>query len=106
MGNGDAGEHRFFRVDHERGTQAVKLTVALATVDQAEQRGAKDEGRTNRETHPMTVARWRRAAHCQIRIDTLRAPHLIMTTVSGDLQGPARLEIRPDGTGSSARPTA
>ena len=41
--------------------------------------------------------------HCQIRIDTLRAPHLIMTTVSGDLQGPARLEIRPDGTGSSAR---
>ncbi len=40
---------------------------------------------------------------CLIRIDTMDAPHLIATTVSGDLRGPARLEIRPAGTGASAR---
>lgn len=40
---------------------------------------------------------------CRIRIEALRAPHSIDTMISGDLRGPARLEIRPAGSGSAAR---
>lgn len=40
---------------------------------------------------------------CSIHVDQLDAPHSIVTTVDGDLRGPARLEIRPDRDGSTAR---
>ncbi len=42
---------------------------------------------------------------CSIHVDELEAPHSIVTTVDGDLRGPARLDIRPDGDRSEARLT-
>jgi uncharacterized protein YndB with AHSA1/START domain len=43
------------------------------------------------------------ALRCTIRIDEMRPREAIVTTVSGDLRGPARLEIAPSNGGSSAR---
>ena len=43
------------------------------------------------------------ALRCQIYVDALRAPHSILTTVTGDLRGPARLEIGQCESGSIAR---
>ena len=40
---------------------------------------------------------------CTIHVDEMDAPHSIVTTVAGDLRGPARLELRADGAGSAAR---
>ncbi len=40
---------------------------------------------------------------CSIRIDEMRAPRSIVTTVDGDLRGPARLEVQPAADGCTAR---
>lgn len=43
------------------------------------------------------------ALRCTIQIDHLRAQDVVETTVSGDLCGPARLEVRPRADGCAAR---
>jgi hypothetical protein len=43
------------------------------------------------------------ALRCTIRIDEMRAREAIVTTVSGDLCGPARLELTPNDDACSAR---
>jgi hypothetical protein len=43
------------------------------------------------------------ALRCTLSVDEMRAPEAIVTTVSGDLCGPARLEIEPAGDACRAR---
>jgi uncharacterized protein YndB with AHSA1/START domain len=43
------------------------------------------------------------ALRCTIEVDEMRAARAIVTTVSGDLQGPARLEVFGAGQGCTAR---
>ena len=43
------------------------------------------------------------ALRCAIHVDEMRAPATIVTTVTGDLQGPARLELRAAPDGCTAR---
>lgn len=43
------------------------------------------------------------ALHCTIHVDEMRVPEVIVTTISGDLQGPARLEVQRVPDGCSAR---
>jgi len=43
------------------------------------------------------------ALRCTIHVDEMRMPEAIVTTVSGDLQGPARLEVAPVADGCNAR---
>ena len=40
---------------------------------------------------------------CTVRVDVAEPPHRLCTTVDGDLAGPARLELVPDGDGAWAR---
>ncbi|HEX5588164.1 MAG TPA: SRPBCC family protein [Acidimicrobiia bacterium] len=41
--------------------------------------------------------------HCTIEVLEADAPHVLAATVTGDLAGPARLELRPTATGAEAR---
>ena len=43
------------------------------------------------------------ALRCRIDVDVVRPAELVATTVSGDLRGPARLELAPTDAGSTAR---
>lgn len=43
------------------------------------------------------------ALRCTIHVDEMRAPEVIVTSVTGDLQGPARLEVGRVADGCSAR---
>lgn len=43
------------------------------------------------------------ALRCTIRVEELRAPEVIATTVTGDLRGPAYLEVREATDGCTAR---
>jgi uncharacterized protein YndB with AHSA1/START domain len=43
------------------------------------------------------------ALRCTIRVDEMRAPATIVTTVTGDLRGPARLDVRNAENGCMAR---
>lgn len=43
------------------------------------------------------------ALRCTIRVDELEPAARVVTTVAGDLRGPARLEVTPDGPGCRAR---
>src|SRR3954469_3631430 len=43
------------------------------------------------------------ALRLDISVERSQAPSIIETYVRGDLDGPARLEIAPDGAGSTAR---
>jgi hypothetical protein len=36
-------------------------------------------------------------------VDEVQPGHSVVTTVGGDLRGPARLELRPEGDGTAAR---
>ncbi len=39
----------------------------------------------------------------RVHVDEAEPPHLLVATVTGDLAGPARLELAPTATGTSAR---
>jgi hypothetical protein len=43
------------------------------------------------------------ALRCTIHVDDMRAPEAIITSVTGDLVGPARLEVRAVAAGCEAR---
>jgi hypothetical protein len=43
------------------------------------------------------------ALRCTIHVDEMRAPEAIITTVTGDLQGPARLEVHRAAQGCTAQ---
>jgi hypothetical protein len=58
------------------------------------------EGATARFTIRSPLAY---SLRCSIRVDEIRPRQSIITTVDGDLRGPARLEITPDGGGVTAR---
>lgn len=55
------------------------------------------------EAHAVIQSPLPYALRCTIHVDEMRAPETIVTTVSGDLSGPARLEVHRSPGGSSAR---
>jgi uncharacterized protein YndB with AHSA1/START domain len=55
------------------------------------------------EAHVVIQSPLPYALRCTIHVDEMRAPETIVTTVTGDLCGPARLEVRRGVEGSAAR---
>jgi hypothetical protein len=58
---------------------------------------------TGRTAHVVIQAPLPYQLHCDVRVDDAVRDQRLVTTVDGDLQGPARLELRPVEGGTEAR---
>ena len=58
---------------------------------------------TGRVAHVAIQAPLPYQLHCTIRVDDAARDERLVTTVDGDLRGPARLELRPVADGTEAR---
>jgi uncharacterized protein YndB with AHSA1/START domain len=59
--------------------------------------------RTGSEAHVVIQAPLPYQLRCAIRVDDAEPNRRLVATVSGDLTGPARLELHPSGDGTEAR---
>jgi hypothetical protein len=65
--------------------------------------GAGDALTTGRTARVVIQAPLPYQLHCSVRVDDAVRHERLVTTVDGDLQGPARLELRPVDGGTEAR---
>ena len=75
----------------------------FAVDDEGDDEGDGDVLATGRVARVTIQAPLPYQLHCTVRVDNAVRDERLVTTVDGDLQGPARLELRPVDGGTEAR---
>lgn len=83
----------------ERLADTDEFPTWWSWLDAFESEGLRPGGRTRFSVRPPLPYR----LHLEVVVDEVRPCERVVTTVGGDLSGPARLELVPDGDATTAR---